>query len=204
VPFPRQLAPRPTLLANLRIVRSPGSHKEMQSAMVVSSRCLHGTGRLAYEHSHYDRLRCSSCYFLSVFLVLIFVLPSSAQMPPSTAKTAGTQAALTARGKYLVDGVARCGQCHTPRNSAGIEDPRHALEGAPLWLNPAQPMQDWPLRAPRIAGNPSATDDELVRLLTTGIWKDGTRLRAPMPQFRMSAEDAKAVAAYLRSLSPAQ
>jgi mono/diheme cytochrome c family protein len=140
---------------------------------------------------------------LSFFIVFILVFPGIASAQASAAKT-GNQGALIERGKYLVDGVARCGQCHTPRDSAGLEDRRHFLEGAPLWLNPAQPVADWPLRAPRIAGNPSATDDELVRLLTTGIWKDGTRLRAPMPQFRMNVEDAKAVAAYLRSISPAE
>src|SRR5438309_109690 len=38
--------------------------------------------------------------------------------------------------------------------------------------------------------------------LTTGVWPDGQRLRPPMPQFRMSREDAESVVAYLRSLTP--
>jgi len=107
-----------------------------------------------------------------------------------------------ARGKYLVQGVAMCGTCHTPRDSSGDLDRYRELDGAPLWLLPAHPNTDWPLKAPRIAGSPAASDDDLVRLLTTGIWKDGNRLRAPMPQFRMSREDAEAVVAYLRSLTP--
>jgi mono/diheme cytochrome c family protein len=167
--------------------------------MVASSNQL-----FEYQCSSRKQPGRSRCLGVSFFLVLTFTLPCIGQAQAPVSKPDGNQAALTARGKYLVDGVARCGQCHTPRDNAGVEDRRHSLEGAPLWLNPAQPMADWPLRAPRIAGNPSATDDELVRLLTTGIWKDGTRLRAPMPQFRMSAEDAKAVAAYLRSLSSAE
>ena len=170
-----------------------------------SVRWLLSPGRFGYGRSSFESLACGFCALLQlIFFVLAVVIAGSAQIPTPAAKNTGNQAALTARGKYLVDGIARCGQCHTPRDSAGVEDPRHALEGAPLWLNPAQPMPDWPLRAPRIAGSPSATDEQLVTLLTTGVWKDGTRLRAPMPQFRMSADDAKAVAAYLRSLSPGQ
>jgi len=108
---------------------------------------------------------------------------------------------LVARGKYLVEGVAVCGQCHTPRDGAGNLDRSRWLEGGALWLQPAQPMADWPLKAPRIAGSPPGSDEELVMLLTTGIWRDGKPLRPPMPQFRMSRDDATAVVAYLRSLS---
>jgi mono/diheme cytochrome c family protein len=106
------------------------------------------------------------------------------------------------RGKYIVEGLAVCGQCHTPRNSAGEAERSKTLEGAPVWLQSAEPNSDWPLQAPRIAGTPPGTDDEMIRLLTTGIWRDGKPLRPPMPQFRMSHEDAQAVLAYLKSLNP--
>ena len=109
---------------------------------------------------------------------------------------------LVARGKYIVDGVAVCSQCHTPRDSQGAPDRARWLEGAPLWLQSAEPVANWPLQAPRIAGAPPATDEELVTLLTTGIWTSGTFLRPPMPQFRMSRQDAEAVVAYLKSLTP--
>jgi len=118
------------------------------------------------------------------------------------AANAGGNAARVARGKYIVDGVAMCGTCHTPRNDSGEIDRGRWLDGAALWLLPAHPVEDWPLKAPRIAGSPPASDEEMVRLLTTGIWKTGTSLRPPMPQFRMSREDAEAVVAYLRSLTP--
>jgi len=95
-----------------------------------------------------------------------------------------------------------CGMCHTPRTDSGEIDRERELDGAALWLLPAHPTGDWPLKAPRLAGSPAASDEELVRLLTTGIWKTGNSLRPPMPQFRMSKEDAEAVVAYLRSLTP--
>jgi len=95
-----------------------------------------------------------------------------------------------------------CGMCHTPRTDAGEIDGGRSLDGAAVWLLPAHPAQDWPLKAPRIAGTLPASDEDMIRLLTTGIWKDGNRLRPPMPQFRMSREDAESVVAYLRSLTP--
>lgn len=117
-------------------------------------------------------------------------------------KTANQPTANVARGRYIVEGIALCSQCHTPRDSNGNPDRAHWLEGAALWLNPAQPVENWPLQAPRIAGNPPGTDAEMVKLLTTGIWRDGKPLRPPMPQFRMTEADAEAVVAYLKSLEP--
>ena len=107
-----------------------------------------------------------------------------------------------ARGKYLVEGVAVCGQCHTPRDSNGNLDRNRGLQGAPVpWL-PAKPDSNWPLSAPRIGGTPPASDADMIKLLTTGVWTTGNRLRLPMPQFRMDRSDAEAVVAYLKSLTP--
>jgi mono/diheme cytochrome c family protein len=122
-----------------------------------------------------------------------------AEQKHSVAKTGGGD---VARGQYIVEGLAVCGQCHTPMNSAGEAERSKTLEGAPVWLQSAEPNSDWPLQAPRLAGTPPGTDDEMIKLLTTGIWRDGKPLRPPMPQFRMSHEDAQAVLAYLKSLNP--
>jgi mono/diheme cytochrome c family protein len=119
-----------------------------------------------------------------------------------TATSSKDNSVSVARGKYIVEDVAICSQCHTPRDAQGGLDQNRWLEGAAVWLQPAQPAQDWPLLAPRIAGNPPGTDAEMIKLLTTGIWRDGKYLRPPMPQFRMSVEDAQSVIAYLKSLNP--
>jgi len=121
---------------------------------------------------------------------------------PQQQSGASTNQGKVARGQYIVNGVAMCGMCHTPRNDANEIDRGRWLDGAALWLLPAHPDPNWPLKAPRIAGTPPASDEEMVRLLTTGIWKTGTYLRPPMPQFRMGKDDAEAVVAYLRSLTP--
>jgi mono/diheme cytochrome c family protein len=108
------------------------------------------------------------------------------------------------RGKYLVEGVAMCGQCHTPRDSNGNLDRTRWLQGAPIvWLSPDHDP-NWPLSAPRIGGTPPANDADMIKLLTTGIWTTGNHLRLPMPQFRMDRSDADAVVAYLKSLTREQ
>jgi mono/diheme cytochrome c family protein len=135
----------------------------------------------------------------SLFLILAVTAPAYAQKQPA-AKPANNN--LVARGKYLVENVAMCTQCHTPRDGAGNFDRTQWLQGGPLWYQPARPVSDWPLLVPRIGGSIAATDAELVTLLTTGIWRDGKRLRQPMQQFRMTPEDASAVVAYLRSVNP--
>jgi mono/diheme cytochrome c family protein len=124
---------------------------------------------------------------------------TQAQSPQRASEKAGS-ASDVARGKYIVEGIARCGQCHTPRDSQGHPDRRHWLQGGPVPFMPSEPDADWPVRVPRIGGTPPADDADMVKLLTTGIWTTGAHLRAPMPEFRMERSDAEAVVAYLKSL----
>lgn len=109
-----------------------------------------------------------------------------------------------ARGQYLVEGVAMCGTCHTPRMPNGGLDRSRWLAGAPVPYLPAQPTSDWPIVAPRLSGTPPAGDAGMITLLTTGIWITGKPLRDPMPHFQMTRSDAEAVVAYLKSLRPMQ
>ena len=109
---------------------------------------------------------------------------------------------LVERGKYIVVGVAACGNCHTPRKDNGELDYSRWLAGASVPYLPAHPDPDWPILAPRIAGLPPMTDVQMITLLTTGIADTGKPLRAPMPTFHMTPADAQAVLAYLKSLTP--
>jgi hypothetical protein len=106
---------------------------------------------------------------------------SSIHFRPDRKRLRESDHQLVARGKYIVDGVAICGQCHTLRTSSADLERARWLEGAPLRLEPAAPTEDWPLKAPRIAGTPPGSDSDLVTLLTTGSWRGGQRLRPPMP-----------------------
>lgn len=132
--------------------------------------------------------------------LLISVSFAQAQQTKASTKPVATGEA--ARGKYLVEQVAMCGQCHTPRLANGQLDQTRALQGASVFMVPMGNDPNWPLVAPRIGGNPPASDADMIKLLTTGIWTNGQYLRFPMMPFRMSPPDAAAVVAYLKSLTP--
>jgi mono/diheme cytochrome c family protein len=142
---------------------------------------------------------------LSVAFVLVilrspdFVAAQQARYPLAAAKNS-EQATLIARGKYIVEGVAGCGYCHTPRDQDGNPDHSRRLEGAPVFYEPARPMQGWATTVPRLAGLPPGSDAELIKLLTTSVSRTGKPPRWPMPRFYMTRTDAEAVVAYLKSI----
>jgi mono/diheme cytochrome c family protein len=105
------------------------------------------------------------------------------------------------RGKYIVENVAMCERCHTPRDAQGNMQEGRRLMGGPLPIRPTYGA-NWASVTPRLAGQPPGTDEQVVRLLTTGIWKTGGPPTPPMPAFRMTQADAEAVLAYLKSLAP--
>jgi len=136
-------------------------------------------------------------------LAMLFCLLSIAfAQPPKTKPSA----VMIARGKYLVEDVAKCGDCHSPMNQHGEPIKGKWLHGATLPFKPAVPMPVWAPIAPPIAGLPGWHDDDAVQLLMTGKSKTGKVGRPPMPQFHFSRQDAIAVVSYLKSLktSPAK
>jgi mono/diheme cytochrome c family protein len=151
------------------------------------------------------RLPCAFVPCLVTVLMLLCVALASAQSSksqPHAKASAGSDHASADRGRYIVEGVAMCGQCHTPNDAGGVPDRAHWLQGAPVPFQPSRPAVDWPINAPRIGGTPlPASDADMVKLLTTGIWTTGAQLRPPMPQFRMNRADAEAVVAYLKSVT---
>ncbi len=104
------------------------------------------------------------------------------------------------RGRYLVEEVAKCAECHTPRNAQGELMREAWLQGAPIWITPVRPIPNWADRAPALAGLPSLTDTETERVLEKGIGPEGETLRPPMHIYHMNHDDAQAIVAYLKSL----
>lgn len=134
-------------------------------------------------------------------IVLILIGSAVLAMIAPTASVSTAQDHQIARGKYLVMHVAMCVQCHTPRNKQGELDQSQLLKGAPIPLESPFSSPTWAFEAPKIAGLPGGwTEEDLVRLLQTGRGPRGMPPRLPMPPFRMTQEDASAVAAYLKSL----
>ncbi len=104
------------------------------------------------------------------------------------------------RGRYLTHSVAMCVQCHTPRNADGTLDETRLFQGAAIPLRSPFARVEWAMQAPSIAGLVAFDEEDELSVLTTGQRRDGYRPKPPMPPFRLSEEDARAVIAYLRSL----
>jgi mono/diheme cytochrome c family protein len=114
---------------------------------------------------------------------------------PGIARAEGVE-----RGRYLVENVGMCSDCHTPRGPKGELITDKSLRGAPIGFTPKAPMP-WGTYAPAIAGLPANwTEAQTATFLQTGHRPDGSAPRPPMPAYRLSEDDARAVAAYLKSL----
>jgi hypothetical protein len=114
-----------------------------------------------------------------------------------------------ARGKYLVENVNGCFDCHTQHDWSSIDS---ILATGRAGSGAVMPLQDLPGRivAPNITPDPETgagdwTDDQLARAIREGIGHDGRALFPLMPYERyhsMSDEDLASVITYLRSLPP--
>lgn len=107
------------------------------------------------------------------------------------------------RGKYLVTEVAKCQECHTPRDGQGKEDDSRWLQGAAVWIMPVHHTSNWAMNAPSLAGFAGYTDQDGYKIFEQGIGPNGIAIRPPMHIYHMNHEDAVAIIAYLRSLPPA-
>ena len=109
-----------------------------------------------------------------------------------------------AKGQYIVEHVAMCVDCHSPRDEKGEFDKARWLGGSMLDFQPSNPMPVWADYAPPLAGLQGWKNEQVIQLLRTGLTHDGKPVRPPMPPYRMTREDAAAVVAYLRSLKPSR
>jgi mono/diheme cytochrome c family protein len=155
-----------------------------------------------------DAMPVVRLFAASSLLFLIVAVSLSGQQPPAASTSVKAPPATAGpkmtgdleHGRYLVERVVMCYECHSTRDPQGNIMPGTKFMGGPMPVRPAW-SADWPIQIPRIAGLPGYTDELALRLLTQGgIRWDGKQLRAPMPRFRMSPQDAADVIAYLRSL----
>jgi mono/diheme cytochrome c family protein len=111
-----------------------------------------------------------------------------------------TKSAEWNRGRYLVESVAHCGACHTPRNFMGAETKSRAFAGGVIegWDAPALNSSS---PAPKVW-----TADQLFTYLRTGWQAQHGGAAGPMASVteNLSAvrqADIRAIAAYIASLS---
>ena len=84
-------------------------------------------------------------YFVALLVAVVLLYCVAPRTRAQTAQNRGSQATASpgtnstqiARGKYIVEGLAICGMCHTPRTDSGEIDQSRWLDGASLWLLPA-------------------------------------------------------------------
>jgi hypothetical protein len=141
------------------------------------------------------------------------VRPGAAKRTAPAVFHARPTAARLARGKYLVETVAGCFDCHSPHeyvNGQWIGKP--GMKGAGqifppgfISLPPGAEVVAPNITPDRATGIGSWTDAEIEEAIQHGVAKGGRPLFNLMPygQFRvLSAEDVKSIIVYLRSLPP--
>ena len=132
---------------------------------------------------------------------LVFV---SSVTPPAAAPPAGIE-----RGRYLVDHVSICTDCHTPRNRFGAPDRAMYLAGSARGPG-GDPV---PNITPHKTGIGSWSIADIVNLLTQGMLPDFDNVQGLMadvidghgggPGFKDAPEsDRRAIAEYLKTVPP--
>ena len=137
---------------------------------------------------------------------LLFSRETHAQATSKTAKAPTAAPASQSQiehGRYLVEDVGMCEECHTPRDDSGNLDESRRLQGAAIWITPVHPTTNWAMRAPALAGFPGFSDAQGEQILENGIGPNGLAIQPPMHIYHMTPADAQAVIAYLRSLPSA-
>ena len=111
-----------------------------------------------------------------------------------------------ARGDYLVNSVMGCTDCHTPVDpTTGAPQMDKYLAGGQPYEGPWGIVYGGNITPDKETGIGTWTEEEITRAITTGVSKDGRRLIF-MPWFNytvLTAEDANAVAYYLKNVLPA-
>jgi mono/diheme cytochrome c family protein len=107
------------------------------------------------------------------------------------------------RGAYLIQALAHCGECHTPKNIGMAPEAKYRLTGAAL--------QGW--FAPDISSDPNSSIKkydvaQLVQFLKTGVMAGNDHAFGPMAETvhdslrYLTTQDLQAMAVYLKDQQP--
>jgi mono/diheme cytochrome c family protein len=120
--------------------------------------------------------------------------PASA--PPATAPTDSVE-----RGEYLVQ-LARCGDCHTPRNEDGTQNMDMFLAGNRI----NEDEIAWNITPHESTSIGSMPAEEIAEFLRTGMYADGSEVVGTMHTAienyfsHLTEDDALAIALFLQSI----
>src|SRR5688572_27462411 len=109
------------------------------------------------------------------------------------------------RGKYLMDSIVACGNCHVQRGDKGRPLPEKGLSGGMVFDE--EPFKAY---APNITPDAETgigkwTDAQLARSIREGIRPDGSVIGPPMPIMfyrGLADEDLNAIVVYLLAQPP--
>ena len=107
-------------------------------------------------------------------------------------------------GRYLVEEVAKCSDCHTPRTANGELDLSKRLKGTTLDASAPCDIKSRGKTSPDLT--PSGDlfrrwgAQGMVQFLKTGFDPQNHGALPPMPAYKLRPHDAEAIVAYLRSL----
>lgn len=107
-------------------------------------------------------------------------------------------------GKYLVEEVGKCQECHTPKLDNGQLDKSKWMKGATLDFQPVGTIERWHKTSPDITAAGRLWqrwgEKAMLEYLQTGLTPKGKPADPPMPAYKMKKADAEAVVVYLKSL----
>ena len=139
------------------------------------------------------------------------VQPAPAQTAPAAADAAYPAERLE-HGQYMVD-LLGCANCHTDGALIGTPDPKRVLAGSSIGIAWSNPLAN---RNPGVVFPSNLTPDpetgiggwgiqQIIIMLQSGIDNHGSQSMPVMPwqaYAKLSADDAEAIAMYLKSLPP--
>ena len=107
------------------------------------------------------------------------------------------------RGRYLVEALAHCGECHTPRNLAGGLDQGRWMAGGPS----PEGKGKIPNITPHANGIESWSAQDIVYALKSGFTPEfdsfgGSMVSVQKNMAKLPDEDLNAIAAYLKAVPP--
>ncbi|HLK91856.1 MAG TPA: c-type cytochrome [Polyangia bacterium] len=151
-----------------------------------------------------------SARLASLALSLTLAACTGKYVRPTTPEKVVATPEATARGGYLVNQVAACGACHTPRvNLSWLEGERtdaylgggQVIDDAAFGMTVVMPN----ITVDAETGIGGWSDDQILRAVRDGVRADDQLLMPPMPfgtWAHLSDDDARAIVAYLRSVPP--
>lgn len=108
------------------------------------------------------------------------------------------------RGRYLIEALTACDNCHTPPGGAGYDFTRRFSGGAQTFSDKSYVVRGSNISPDQETGVGAWTDEELRAAIIEGVGRDG-RLAPVMPSDSykaLTARDLDAIIAFLRSAAP--